>query len=175
MERQKKMLPNILSTIHDTSIAQVQRLVNTDGNFSRQNFDCPKAIADYTSNMGGVDRADQYIQYYSYNHKTLKWSKKVFFVLIEMAKFNAFKLFLMSHNQQSMTFLDFSLSVAKGLVGGYYSEVQRGRPTLVPLENRLVQRLMPFAFEKKSKCHLCYMRTKNGLQETVCKTNKVWL
>ncbi|XP_071157552.1 piggyBac transposable element-derived protein 4-like [Mytilus edulis] len=166
-----KKVVNVLSTIHDNSTSEVQRLVNTEGTFSRQNFVCPKMVSDYTSNMGGVDRADQYIQYYCYNHKTIKWSKRVFFVLLEMAKLNAFKLFIMSHNHpSSMTFLDFTLDIAKGLVAGYSSDVRRGRPSQVPLENRLVQRHMPTRFDKKSKCHLCYMRTKNGIQETVRQT-----
>lgn len=68
-----------LSTIHDHSTTEVQRQVNINGNFIRQNFQCPKAIAEYTSNMGGVDHADQYIQYYCFNHKTKKWTKRVFF------------------------------------------------------------------------------------------------
>ncbi|XP_052061750.1 piggyBac transposable element-derived protein 4-like [Mytilus californianus] len=168
--RDKKNVYTV-STIHDHSTSQLKRLVNNDGTFTRQNFECPKAVADYTCNMGGVDHADQYIQYYCYNHKTYKWSKRVFFVLMEMAKFNAFKLFLMSPNHQTnLTFLDFSISVAKGLVNGYISETRRGRPSLMPVENRLVQRHMPASFDKKSKCHLCYMRNRNNRQVPIKQT-----
>ncbi|CAG2256383.1 unnamed protein product [Mytilus edulis] len=52
-----KKVVNVLSTIHDNSTSEVQRLVNTDGTLSRQNFVCPKMVSDYTSNMGGVNRA----------------------------------------------------------------------------------------------------------------------
>lgn len=134
----------MLSSIHDNGTSEVQRGINVNGTFARQNFPCPKAVRDYTSYMGGVDHADQYIQYYCYQHKTHKWSKRVFFVLIEMAKFNAFKLFVMSpHHSSTMTFLDFSIAIAKGLVSGFQTETRRGRPSLVPAENRLTQRHMP--------------------------------
>ncbi|XP_063436615.1 piggyBac transposable element-derived protein 4-like [Mytilus trossulus] len=49
------------TAIHNESIGQVTRSVKVDGQFARQEFNCPSAIVDYTSNMGGVDKADQYI------------------------------------------------------------------------------------------------------------------
>ena len=39
--------------------------------------------------MKGVDRADQYLSYYSVLRKTLKWSKKVAY-LLNCAFFSAF-------------------------------------------------------------------------------------
>ena len=41
--------------------------------------------------MKGVDRADQYLSYYSVLRKTLKWSKKVAY-LLNCAFFSAFFL-----------------------------------------------------------------------------------
>ena len=115
---------------------------------------------------------EQYIQYYSYNHKTLKWSKKVFFWLLHMVKFNAFRLFTLSRNHSStITFLDFSSMLIKGLLSGYVQEVRWGRPAVHLPELKLVQRHMPTTLQIKSRCHVCYMNYRNGKQEKVRQTN----
>jgi hypothetical protein len=43
----------------------------------------PKCIADYNTHMHGVDTADQYLAYYPFIRKTVKWPKKVFFYLLQ--------------------------------------------------------------------------------------------
>jgi len=40
--------------------------------------------------MTGVGRADQYLSYYSFLRKSVKWSKKVVLYLLNCALFNAF-------------------------------------------------------------------------------------
>ncbi|XP_071158717.1 piggyBac transposable element-derived protein 4-like [Mytilus edulis] len=165
-----KKTVSVLSTIHNESIGQVTRSVNVDGQFARQEFNCPSAIVDYTCNMGGVDKADQYIQYYCYHQKTLKWPKKVFFSLLEMVKFNAYRLFTLSPNHSSnLTFLQFSCLLIKGLINGYSAGVRRGRPLLAP-DQRLIQRHMPTTLNSKGRCHVCYMRQKNGKQDNIRQT-----
>ena len=42
--------------------------------------------------MKGIDRADQYLSYYSLLRKTVKWPKKVAFWLINCALFNSFRI-----------------------------------------------------------------------------------
>jgi hypothetical protein len=42
----------------------------------------PKCVADYNTQMRGVDTADQYLAYYPFIRKTVKWPKKVFFYLL---------------------------------------------------------------------------------------------
>lgn len=167
-----KKIVSALSTIHDESSVEVQRLTkNADGTFGRQNVLCPSMISDYVSYMGGVDKADQYIQYYAYSQKTRKWPKKVFFRLMEIIKFNAFQLFLQSPHHQlvpnkpKMTFLQFSQIVVKGLIDGYMNTVRRGRPSLAPVEDRLTQRHLPCTFPSRSWCHVCHMRFKHGLHD----------
>ena len=56
-------------------LSQLYRLVQVEGQFVRQPIPCPQMVSDYTSNMGGADKCDQYTQYYVFNHKTLKWPK----------------------------------------------------------------------------------------------------
>jgi hypothetical protein len=57
----------------------------------------PKCVADYNTHMRGVDTADQYLAYYSFIHKTVKWPKKVFFYLLQCALFNSYVVFTKSN------------------------------------------------------------------------------
>jgi len=50
----------------------------------------PYAAVQYNKFMKDVDRADQYLSYYSFLKKTVKWSKKVVFYLLNCVLFNAF-------------------------------------------------------------------------------------
>ena len=67
----------MLSTIHnDTTIDKHRRMrTATDGT---EVIQTPKAIDEYSSYMGGVDKADQLITYYGFAHCTRKWYKRVF-------------------------------------------------------------------------------------------------
>src|SRR5215469_15514917 len=48
----------------------------------------PKCFIDYNNhNMHGVDTADQYLAYYPFIRKTVKWPKKVFFFLLQCCLF----------------------------------------------------------------------------------------
>ena len=53
----------------------------------------PDMIQDYNQNMGGVDKLDQRLSYYSLDRKSKKWWKKVFFRLFEMSVVNSLILF----------------------------------------------------------------------------------
>jgi len=45
----------------------------------------PKCITDYNTHLHGVDTADQYLAYYPFIHKTVKWPKRVFFCLLHFS------------------------------------------------------------------------------------------
>lgn len=49
----------------------------------------PAPIIDYNKHMGGVDLADQLIKYYHMERRTIKWYKKLFFHLLDMAVHNS--------------------------------------------------------------------------------------
>ena len=63
--------------------------------------------------MKGVDRADQYLSYYSLLRKTVKWPKKVTFWLINCALFNSFRIFQKLNLTSKMRYKEFLLQVAK--------------------------------------------------------------
>ena len=49
----------------------------------------PYAVSQYNEFIKGVDRADQYLSYYSVLKKAVKWSKKVVLYLLNCVLFNA--------------------------------------------------------------------------------------
>ena len=61
-----------VSTIHDATI------VNTGQKDGKTNMEIKKPYAgvQYNKFMNGMDRADQYLSYYSVLRKSVKWSKK---------------------------------------------------------------------------------------------------
>ena len=50
----------------------------------------PYTVGQYNKFKKGIDRADQYLTFYSVLRKTVKWLKKVVLYLLNCALFNAF-------------------------------------------------------------------------------------
>ena len=77
----------ILSSIHTANKAtKIQR------NFRGEQITKPVPVLEYNKYMFGVDLADQYLQYYQFLRKTVKWSKKFFIHCLNMVIINAFIL-----------------------------------------------------------------------------------
>ena len=49
----------------------------------------PSAVLDYNKYKTGVDRSDQMLSYYSFERKTIKWWKKLFFCLFDLVEVNS--------------------------------------------------------------------------------------
>ena len=74
---QDKRLINMISTLHTTEV--IETTSRRTGVAKKK----PKCIIDYNTHMHGVDTADQYLAYYPFICKTVKWPKKVFFYLLQ--------------------------------------------------------------------------------------------
>ena len=67
----------------------------------------PMCVHDYNTNMGGFDRSDQLLSYCSTPRKTIKWYKKVFFHLLDIAVMNSYVLFKKLSKQKKLPILKF--------------------------------------------------------------------
>jgi hypothetical protein len=76
----------MISTTHDATI------VNAGLKDMKTNMEIKKlyAVFQYHKFRKGIDRADQYLNYYSVLKKTIKWSKKLVLYLLNCAFFKAF-------------------------------------------------------------------------------------
>jgi len=78
----------MISTIHDT------RIVNTGMKEKKMNIEIKKSYVVVQCNkfMKGIDRAYQYLSYYSFLRKSVKWWEKVVLHLSNCALFDVFFL-----------------------------------------------------------------------------------
>jgi len=95
----------MISTIHDSTMVDVPR--------RNEEVKKPVCIFHYNMFMKGVDRADQYLSYYSLLRKTVNWQKKVAFWLINCALFNSFRKYQKLNPTSKMRYKEFLLQVAK--------------------------------------------------------------
>ena len=66
-----KRLVWMIRMIHDATIANTGRKVKK----TNMEIKKPYAVIQYNKFMKDVDRADQYLSYYSFLRKTVKWSE----------------------------------------------------------------------------------------------------
>ena len=81
-----KRVVNMISTIHNSDIVTKKQRTRQarDGQEDRK----PKMIDEYNKYMGGVDKSDQFLSYYGFNHRTVKWWKRAAFHLLDLAVVN---------------------------------------------------------------------------------------
>ena len=85
----------------------------------QSNFPCarpvikPEMIVDYSRYMGGVDKFDQYRNYYPSGHHAKKWWKVLFFNLLDMAITNSYICY--KNNHENVSLLDFKDKIVNEL------------------------------------------------------------
>ncbi|XP_031435713.1 piggyBac transposable element-derived protein 4-like isoform X1 [Clupea harengus] len=113
---------SVCSTIHAvyTGDAAKRRVKSRQGVCSSQSFPCPSPVVEYNKFMGGVYLSDQLIQYYTAQHTTVKWYRKLFLHFLDIAATNAYLLHkeLMQNMQKnSMTHKAFMEELIAQLCG----------------------------------------------------------
>lgn len=85
---------SVCSTIHAAFNGETihRKIKTTKGTWDTQTFPCPTPVLKYNQYMGGVDLSDQLIQYYTAQHKTMKWYRKLFLHFLDIAATNAYIL-----------------------------------------------------------------------------------
>ena len=107
----------MINTIHDATI------VNTGQKDRKTNMVIknPYAVVQYNKFMTGVDRAEQYLSFYSVLRKTVKLSKKkVVRYLLNCALFNAFFVYRTLNTNKKVKYKNFLHKVGRSWI----SEVQ---------------------------------------------------
>ena len=94
---------HFLSTIHlatrDESVRRTSRTGKVNEN------DCPSCVPDYQKFMGGVDLADQRIGSFHIGHKATKWTRCMFFQLIDTCTNSAFIIYKHAMESHKTLFL----------------------------------------------------------------------
>ena len=119
---------------------------------------CPSAI--YVTSIHGISlTGDQMILYYGFAHRSVKWWKRLFFHLLDVALVNSHILFKMATSSH-MTQLDFRLAVAQGLVEGHEQHHRRHHTPAPDIPLRLTERAFPEPIPegKRQDCRVCSNR-----------------
>ena len=109
---------------------------------------------------------DQMLVYYAIGRKTIKWYKRIFWRLFDMAIVNAFVLFTICHPEK-ITQKEFRLQLAEEPVKGHINE--RSSEVTTPgrkpkgKEKRLCGKHFSIGATKKGRCVVCGKKKKpNG-------------
>lgn len=76
----------------------------------------PYCVDQYNTFMGGVDRSDQLLSYYGFAHRTVKWWKRLFFHLLDVAVCNSYTLYTQSTQNKKLTHKEYRVSLAKAFL-----------------------------------------------------------
>ena len=66
--------------------------------------------------MHGVDTADQYLAYYPFIRKTVKWPMKAFFYLLQCCLFNSHVTISKDSTNSRISFLNFMSDITENLI-----------------------------------------------------------
>jgi hypothetical protein len=138
-----------------TTVARKQR----DGSVNE--VECPLACGNYTRNMGGVDRHDQFRAQYTVARKSKKWWRYLFWFLLDVCLVNSFlcmresvnhRLWTRRGRERKRNQLEFRMALADQLIGQFRGARKRKLPSVI---DELGQGHWPKKFEKRGKCRLC--------------------
>ena len=111
-----KRTVTMISTIHDDSMVSAPRW-SRFADHGREVVQKRQCVVEYNHNIGGVDLSDQMVTYYSFNHRTVKWWRRVFFHLIDTTIIIAYTLYTEStQSARKLTHINFRIELAKGLL-----------------------------------------------------------
>jgi len=107
----------MINMIHDATV------VNTGRQDKETNMEIkkPYAVVQYSKFVKDLDRAEQYLSYYSFLRKTVKWLKKVVLYLLNCALFNTFFVYRTLNTNKKVTYKNFLHEVGRSWI----SEVQK--------------------------------------------------
>ena len=148
----------MLTNIHDAP---------AEGNFCDGNGKAikPQIVADYSRHMGFVDKGDRMANSYSICRRTLKWTKKLFFHLLDLAILNSYIL-LSSCGGKKISHRDFRFTPVRNMLAqaGYQRTVPRPlgrRPSAAAQVNRLEasgSKHWPVPGATRIRCRACSAR-----------------
>ena len=130
----------------------------------------PSVICDYNKHMGGVDRNDELLGFYTSLRKTLKWYKKLAFHLIEECILNAYIVYTETPGTTRMRLLKFRVELAKALLreGGAGNAIHHLEAVTDRLQGRHFPETIPPTGQKakpQRKCVIC--RREGFRKETI--------
>lgn len=153
---------SMLSTVHDDSmVTKTWRTRHVQG--GREEIRKPSMIEEYNKYMGGVDKSDQLLSYYGFPHRTVKWWRRAFFHLLDLAIVNGYIMYTeIPHTGQQLTHEQFRIQLAKELLTSVAVNIMEDvehatgpAPRPLPPLARLTERHFPGRLPCQTNCVVC--------------------
>ena len=106
----------ILSGLHKAT-----NVISKKTNYKGQKVTQPQPVFLYNRYMSGVDLTDQFLQYYSFLHKSVKWSKKFFVHCLNMVILNAHILHK-KYSDSKITHWQFRIQLVKHMLSNVWQQ-----------------------------------------------------
>lgn len=177
---------SVLTSAHKPLDVMFVNRTQKDGN--KQKILCPKAIADYTLSMGGVDLFDHFRSSYPISRKSRKFWMRLLFFFFDASIINAYITYNYSHVATVHSHRDFRLRLARALIDNYTARKippmlnsnfinKKGGQFGVPDEIRLAEVgiHMPEETQTYKRCRFCSTRKTEKRSKIQCTTSKVSL
>lgn len=157
---------HMLSTIHmpgKTTTGKIDRVTGED-------IAKPNCIITYNKNMGAIDKTDMQLSFAECLRKSVKWYKKFFFHLLDLASLNAYVLFKTFRPQKKIQFGEFRLSLIRQILQEYHQprkSSKGGRPSSSENPLRLTERhfptIVPPTEKKQAPTRVCTVCSQSNL------------
>ncbi|KAJ8968637.1 hypothetical protein NQ314_002197 [Rhamnusium bicolor] len=145
----------------------------------------PSCIIDYNENMGAVDKTDMLLSSVESVRKTVKWYKKLFFHILDLAVLNSYQLYK-TRTTDYVPIEQYKTKLIKGLIKKYHTPLQRSgggrRSDAADTDLRLTERhffkFVPSTKTKKTamkRCVVCAKHGKRAESRYMCSTCDVGL
>lgn len=175
-----EMKEGFMTVVHWKHKRDVNALSTIHGNAVSEDVPHkPEIITEYNKYMAGVDNNDQLLVYFAVGRKTMKWWKRVFWRLIEIALVNSHLLYKMKPENVSISQKKFRLNLCHLLVQPLLTlRANSGARLLVgpgladPAPNdRLMGKHFGKRSDKRRRCKVCAYRKNNEGKMKQTKTN----
>ena len=125
----------------------------------------PAVVANYNRHMGHADNADRMANSYTASRRTWKWTKKLFFHLLDLAIVNSYVL-LSSCGGKKISHRDFQLTLIRDMLAWAGHEPRPSMPVGRPakLSNNIGRldtrhnKHWPGCNDTKRRCRMCSAR-----------------
>lgn len=121
----------------------------------------PQMISKYNNNMKAVDHHDQMLSYYSFEHKSLRWYKKVIIHVMQVLLINSYLLYN-KFSGKNVNLYDFRLSVIKSIIEPHLSSELARTPNKIHCIMRLTKDSK--GKTKRRRCNQCWLILKKRVQ-----------
>ncbi|GFU54698.1 piggyBac transposable element-derived protein 4 [Trichonephila clavipes] len=134
----------------------------------------PGLLTSYNTNMGFVDLSDRMANSYTFGRKTLKWTKKLFFHLLDLTVLNAFILYKIKTGN-NICHKIFRLNLIRQLLQNENIETIITSPERNARNNRPENKHWPECKKVQRRCAMCKSKGMTRRTSVSCKLCNVGL